>query len=309
MPLRFRFGLCSPRQPNRHPDGDERDRMNPGSPAGASTSYGSVPLSLRQRQRITGNAFSNDMFQWVIPARQSTPLYAMSHQDCQMTLMLLTAPEMFALLSTMVEPDFMPRIPIFIREGHGPIPFQTRAPGTVPVKPQTSADYKGACMLRKGTHKLREYDPKIWIMRLFWKSKHRPITAEFDGLNWKTGDELVALRSLVNLRPRNAAQYYPPWLIEWAPDNKENIFAIPPGTTHFADHDCSDAYHSMKCSEAATNMGCSKYRNSLQQEVILEPQCCQQGQASSAAYFSPWVRYGYTHLLAQIIFITCSNTK
>ena len=154
-------------------------------------------------------------------------------------------------------------------------------------------------MLRDGTHKLREYDPKIWLMLLFWKSKHRPITAEFDGPNWKTGDELVALRPLVDFRPSNAAQYYPPWLIEWAPDNKENIFSIPPGTTHFADHDCSDAYHSMKCSDEAKNMGCSKYRNSLQQEVILEPQCCQQGQASSAAYFSPWVRYGYTRFIGQ----------
>jgi hypothetical protein len=209
-----------------------------------------------------------------------------------MTLSLLTAPEMFALLSTMVEPDFMPRIPIFVKEGHGIIPFQTRAPGTVPVKLHAPADYKVACMLREGTHKLREYDPNIWIMLLFWKSKHRPITAEFDGPNWKAGEELVALRPLVDFRPSNAAQYYPPWLIEWAPDDKENMFAIPPGTTHFADHDCSDAYHSMKCSKAAKNMGCSKYRRSLQQEVILEPQCYQQDQASSAAYFSPWVRYG-----------------
>jgi hypothetical protein len=108
-------------------------------------------------------------------------------------------------------------------------------------------------------------------MLLFWKSKHRPVIAEFDGPNWKTGDELVALRPLVDFRPSNAAQYYPPWLIEWAPDNKENIFAIPPGTTHFADHDCSDAYHSMKCSDAAKDMGCSKYKNSQQQDVILEP--------------------------------------
>ena len=40
--------LSSPRKSNRHSDGDERDRMNPGSPAGASTGYGSVPLSLKQ---------------------------------------------------------------------------------------------------------------------------------------------------------------------------------------------------------------------------------------------------------------------
>jgi hypothetical protein len=286
--------------------------MNPGSPAGVSTGYGAVALSLKQRQRITGNAFSNDMlwavmFQWTIPIgikstsmiSQPTPLYAMSPQDCQMALSLLTAPDMFARLSAMVQPDFMPKIPIFIRDGHGIIPFQTRAPGTVPVKLQASADYKVACMIRDGTHKVRAYDPKIWLMLLFWKSKHRPVIAEFDGPTWKAGDELVALRPLVDFRPSNAAQYYPPWLIEWAPDNKENIFAIPPGTTHFADHDCSDAYHSMKCSDAAKDMGCSKYKNSQQQDVILEPQCCQQGQASSAAYFSPWVRYGYTRFIGQ----------
>ena len=85
----------------------------------------------------------------------------MSHQDCQMTLSLLTAPEMFGLLSAMVEKDFMPKIPIFIREGHGVIPCQTRAPGTVPVKLQASADYKVACMLRDGTHKCVSMTPRF----------------------------------------------------------------------------------------------------------------------------------------------------
>ena len=41
-------------------------------------------------------------------------------------------------------------------------------------------------------------------------------------------------------------------------------------------------------------MGCSKYKDSRGSDVYLEPQCCQQGQASSVAWFSPWVRYGYT---------------
>jgi hypothetical protein len=304
--------LFSHRVPNRHPDADERDRMNPGSPAGVSTGYGAVPLSLKQRQRLTGNAFSNDMlwavmFQWSLKptpptstmVSNRTPLCAMSPKDCQMALSLLSAPEMFALFSGMVAPDFMPKIPIFIKEGHGIIPFQTRAPGTVPARLQSSADYKVACMLRAGTHKVRQYSPKIWIMLLFMKSKHRPIVAEFDGPTWKKGDELVAVRPLVDFRPSNQAQYYPPWLIEWAPDNRYNIMMIPPGTAWFADHDCSDAYHSMKCSDEAKDMGCSKYRNSAQQEVILEPQCCQQGQASSAAYFSPWVRFGYTHFVGE----------
>ena len=98
-----------------------------------------------------------------------------------MALSLLAPPDMFARLSAMVEPDFMPKIPIFIRDGHGIIPFQTRAPGTVPVKLQASADYKVACMVRDGTHKVRAYDPKIWLMLLFWKLKHRPVIAEFDG--------------------------------------------------------------------------------------------------------------------------------
>ena len=114
--------LYSPRQPDRHPDGDERDRMTPGSPTGASTGYGAVALSLKQRQRITGNAFSNDMFwgvmfQWTIHVgvrstsmiSQPTPLYAMSPQDCQMALSLLTAPDMFARFSGMVEPDLHQR--------------------------------------------------------------------------------------------------------------------------------------------------------------------------------------------------------
>ena len=85
----------------------------------------------------------------------------MSAQDCQMALSLLTAPNMFARFSAMVGPDFMLKIPIFIRDGHGIIPFQTRAPDTVPVKLQASADYKVACMVRDGTHKVRTNDPKI----------------------------------------------------------------------------------------------------------------------------------------------------
>ena len=304
--------LVSRRSKDRHPTADERDRINPGSPAGASTGYGAVPLQLKQRQRMTGNAFSNDMlwavmFQWKLTPTVSTstmissrtPLCAMPPRECQQALSMLTAPELFALFSSMVKPDFMPRIPIFVKKGHGIIPFQTRAPGTVPAKLQVSADYQVARMLRAGTHKVIDYSPDIWLMLLFWKSKLRSVTAEFDGPNWKKGDELIAVRPLVDFRASNAAQYYPPWLIEWAPDNRYNIGLIPPGTTHFADHDSSDAYHSMKCTEEAKKMGCSKYKNSLQQDVILEPQCCQQGQAASAAYFSPWVRFGYTQFIGQ----------
>jgi hypothetical protein len=70
-----------------------------------------------------------------------------------MAMSLLIALDMFARFSAMVEPDFMPKIHIFIREGHSIVPFQTRAPDTVPVKLQASADYKVACMVREGTHK------------------------------------------------------------------------------------------------------------------------------------------------------------
>ena len=115
------------------------------------------------------------MFQQTIPVgirstsmiSQPTSLYAMPAQDCQIALSLLTAPEMFARFSAMVEPDFTTKIPIFIRDGHGIILFETRAPGTVPVKLQASADYKVAGMVREGTHKVRAYDPKIWLMLLF----------------------------------------------------------------------------------------------------------------------------------------------
>ena len=65
----------------------------------------------------------------------------------------MTVPELFAKFSSMVEPGFMPRIPVFIKEWYDIIPFQTRAPGTVPAKLQISADYKVECMVRSGTHK------------------------------------------------------------------------------------------------------------------------------------------------------------
>ena len=52
-------------------DADERDRINPGSRAGLSTGYGAIDLSLKQRRRITGNTFSNDLlwavvYQWTL---------------------------------------------------------------------------------------------------------------------------------------------------------------------------------------------------------------------------------------------------
>ena len=155
--------------------------------------------------------------------------------------------------------------------------------------------------MRAGTHKVRQYSPMIWIMLLFMKSKFRPVVAEFDGPTWKTGGERVSVRLLVDFRPSNQARHYLPWVTQWAPDNRYNSMMIPPGTAWFADHDYSDAYHSMKCSEKAKGMGCSKYRNSAQHEIILEPQCCQQGHASSAAYFLPWVRFGYIHFVGEMI--------
>jgi len=193
----------------------------------------------------------------------------------------------------MVKPDFMPRIPILVKEGHDILPFQTRAPGTVPPKLQISADYKVEQMIRAGTHKRIPYSKDIWLMLMFFKPKLRSEIAEFDGPNWKSGDVLEALRPLVDYRASNAAQYYHPWLIEWSPNNKLNIASIPPNTTHWADHDSKDAYHAMLIQEAGKRMGCAKYMDSQGQTVYLEPQCCQQGQASSAAWFSPWVRYGY----------------
>ena len=288
-------------------DADERDRINPGSRAGLSTGYGAIDLSLKQRQRITGNAFSNDMlwavmYQWTLdpPALHTvmvsaiaSPYWEMTAQQAEAALSVLTVPEIFAKFSSMVKPDFMPRIPILVKEGHDILPFQTRAPGVVPPKLQISADYKVEQMIRSGTHKRIPYSKDIWIMLMFFKPKLRSEIAEFDGPNWKTGDLLEALRPLVDYRASNAAQYYHPWLIEWSPNNKLNIASIPPNTTHWADHDSKDAYHAMLIQEAGKRMGCAKYVDSQGQTVYLEPQCCQQGQASSAAWFSPWVRYGY----------------
>ena len=43
----------------RFVDANERDCINLGSRAGLSTGYGAIDLALKQRQRITGNAFAN----------------------------------------------------------------------------------------------------------------------------------------------------------------------------------------------------------------------------------------------------------
>ena len=111
-------------------DADERDRINPGSCAGLSTGYGAIDLSLKQRQRITGNAFSNDMlwavmYQWTLdpPALHTvmvsaiaSPYWEMTAQQAEAALSVLTVPEIFAKFSSMVKPDFMPRIPILVKE-------------------------------------------------------------------------------------------------------------------------------------------------------------------------------------------------
>ena len=292
----------------RNPSMDERDRINPGDESGLTRAYGKVRITDKQRGILTGNAFSNDMvwavmFQWVpsvqipqqvLSADAGLKLASMSHQDAQAALARLSTPEMFALFSGMVAADFMPRIPTFVKDGCNSIPFQTRAPGTVPQKLQAAADYKVACMLRAGTHKVIGYSADIWLMLLFFKPKGRKVIAEFGGPTWNKGDELEALRPLVDYRPSNWAQYYPVYLVEWSPDNRLNISMIPPDTTHVADHDSSDAYHAMLNDELGKKMGCSKYKDSQSETVYLEPQCCQQGQAASAIWFSPWIRYGYT---------------
>ena len=187
----------------------------------------------------------------------------------------------------------MPRIPILVREGHAILPFQTRAPCTVPPKLQISTDYKVEQMICSDTHTRIPYSKDIWLMLMFFKPKLRSEIVKLDGPNWIAGDILEALRPLVDYRASNAAQYYHPWLIEWSPNNKLNIAPIPPNTAaHWANHDFKDAYHSMLLQEACKRMGCAKYIDSQGQTVYLESQCCQQGQVSSAAWFSPWVRYG-----------------
>ena len=77
-----------------------------------------------------------------VMSNTSRPYSAMSAEQAEEALSRMTVPELFAKFSSMVEPDFMPRIPVFIKEGYDIIPFQTRAPGTVPAKLQISADYK-----------------------------------------------------------------------------------------------------------------------------------------------------------------------
>ena len=122
----------------------------------------------------------------------------MTAQQAEAALSILTVPEIFAKFSSMVKPDFMPRIPILVKEGHDILPFQTRAPGVVPPTLQISADYKVEQMIRSGTHKRVAYSKEIWLMLVFFKPKLRSEIAEFDGPNWKSGDVLEALRPLVD---------------------------------------------------------------------------------------------------------------
>ena len=137
-------------------------------------------------------------------------------------------------------------------------------------------------------------------MLTFFKPQLRVGVAEFDGPNWKAGDELRALRSLVDFRASNQARYYPVHLIEWSPQNKAIIAGIPPGTTHFADHDSKDAYHAMQLERKGNSMGCSKYKDSRGNDVYLEPRCYQQGQDLSVARFFPWFGMDTHALLAPI---------
>ena len=186
---------------------DDRDRINPGARTGLSNGYGAVGLSLKQRQRITGNAFSNDMlwgvfFQYTMqpPALHiimmsdiACPYPAMSAEQAEEALSRMAVLELFAKNSSMVELGFVPRIPVFVEEGYDIIPFQTRAPGAVPAKLQISADYKVEFMARSGTYKRISYSKDVYLMLIFFKPKLQVEVAEFDGPNWKAGDELLAL--------------------------------------------------------------------------------------------------------------------
>ena len=96
---------------------------------------------------------------------------AMSAEQAEEALSRMTVSELFAKFSSMAEPDFMPRIPVFVKEGYDIIPFQTRAPGTVPAKLQISADYKVECKLRSGTHKRISHSKDVYLMLMFFKPK------------------------------------------------------------------------------------------------------------------------------------------
>ena len=124
-------------------------------------------------------------------------------------------------------------------------------------------------MIRAGTHKRIPYSKDIWIMLMFFKPKLRTEIAEFDGPHWKAGDEMHSLRPLVDYRPSNSAQYYPTWLVEWSPNNRLNIATVPPGTTHWCDHDSTDAFHAMLLMAAGKRMSCSKYRDANGNDVYL----------------------------------------
>jgi hypothetical protein len=313
--------VCATSGEIRFASADERDRMNPGLAAGSS---GSGTQDMRNVGN--GNAFSADVL-WHVQREWPTAV----HQSP--TTSLMTADDLYAVATNAPDKleyfwmtidtadtkgdrsaailnymrDFarkygkvhdngnlvMPELDLIVNATET-IPSQVQHPCDVPAHLAASAEYAIALMQQDGTHEKVEYKPSYWICMLFFQPKGRTVVAEFDGVLFKKGDVLQAVRPLKDMRvPNNATSNCVPvqWA-DWSPDRSTAHESIPPGTTHFKKHDSSNAYHSVVLTGRTADLSVCRARLARKIEILLRCLCGSQGQAAMGTFYPAWSAYG-----------------
>ena len=297
---------------------DERDTINPGLPPGISGGG-----SAETRNVGNGNAFSADvlwhvMREWNIPRSDKVSyslmtaddVYAADPQALELFFAnidtsahkgdraeaILQHMLNFAKKYATVRTDgvtIMPKLDLILNTNQT-VPFQVSHPCDVPAHLAASAEYAIALMVKAMTHAKVSYDPNFWICMLFFQPKGRKVTAEFDGVLFKKGDELEALRPLVDHRPVNSATSanLPAQWGEWSPDRMLAHESVPPDTTHFKKHDSSNAYHAVSLTERSKHYSVCKARLIRKMVFLLQCQCGSQGSAPMGTFYPAWSNYG-----------------
>ena len=287
---------------------DERDRFNPGLPAGVSNGFGVVDVAVPERDRANGNAFSADSVwaivrMWRVDVRVPVVMLAedLSTLSPREQLLIYAGWPRARLEEYLVSRGSgleMPELDVeAMVSGQNTVPYQTQAPGSVKAGMEGACEYCVDTAVRDGTHGYVDYDKDYWIYLLFFQKKNRTCVAEWDGLSYKKGDVLEVVRPLRNYKPFNAAiaKGIPAQWVEFCPTVEKCRQKFPKGCKAMGVHDCKNAFHAMRLALGSRRFAVSKFKDGQGCQRYVMAFGGDQGCSACALFFPVWVRYGYNH--------------
>lgn len=179
--------------------------------------------------------------------------------------------------------------------------YQTRAPGYTKTGLGPSCDYCIDCAIRDGSHQDVEWSREYWIVLLFFQKKGRKIIAEFDGITYKKGDELEAMRPLRNYTSLNSAiaNGIPKWWREFCPVAEDIRSQMPVGCVGMATYDAKNAFHSVRITDDSRSLCVSKYVRGDGVTRYIQAKGGDQGVSAMALFFPVWIAFGYNFFFGQ----------